>query len=69
LKALFLNKKFSKAPSAEFGINIWRDDFNEGEKLFDKRYNTGLNQLNYPTRKSLSGEFEYTGPLASNDNL
>lgn len=65
---MFLNKKFSKAPSAEFGINVWRDDFNEEEKLFDKRYKPGKLEYmpNYPQRYSLTGEFIEEGPLASN---
>jgi hypothetical protein len=65
---MFLNKKFSKAPSAEFGINVWRDEFNEDEKLFDKRYKPGKLEYmpNYPQRYSLTGEFIEEGPLASN---
>jgi hypothetical protein len=67
----FLNKKFSKAPSAEFGINVWRDEFNEEEKLFDKRYKPDKleNMPNYPQRYSLTGEFIEDGPLASNAAL
>ena len=68
---MFLNKKFSKAPSAEFGINVWRDEFNEEEKLFDKRYKPDKleNMPNYPQRYSLTGEFIEDGPLASNAAL
>ena len=71
LAKMFLNKKFSKAPSAEFGINVWRDEFNEGEKLFDKRYKPDKleNMPNYPQRYSLTGEFIEDGPLASNAAL
>jgi hypothetical protein len=67
----FPRKKFSKAPSAEFGINVWRDDFNEEEKLFDKRYKPGQLEYmpNYPKRYSLTGEFIEEGPLASNAAL
>jgi hypothetical protein len=65
---MFSNKKFAKAPSAEFGINVWRNDFNEGEKLFDKRYkpNQLENMPDYPQRYSLTGDFIEEGPLASN---
>lgn len=68
---MLLNKKFSKAPSADFGINVWRDDFNEEEKLFDKRYKPGKLEYmpNYPQRYSLTGEFIEEGPLASNATL
>jgi hypothetical protein len=37
----FSSKKFAKAPNADYGINVWRDDFDEQEKLFDKRYKPG----------------------------
>jgi hypothetical protein len=68
---MLMNKKFAKAPSAEYGINVWRDDFNEGEKLFDKRYKPGKLEYmpNYPQRYSLTGEFIEEGPLASNAAL
>jgi len=68
---MFSNKKFSKAPSAEFGINVWRNDFNEEEKLFDKRYKPGKLEYmpDYPQRYSLTGEFIEEGPLASNAPL
>jgi len=65
---LFPDKKFAKAPSADFGINIWRKDFNEDEKMFDKRYKPkNLEYMpTYPQRYSLTGEFMEEGPLASN---
>lgn len=67
----FPKKKFAKAPQAEYGINVWRDDFNEQEKLFYKRYKPGQLEYmpNYPKRYSLTGEFIEEGPLASNAAL
>lgn len=62
------NKKFSKAPSAEFGINIWRKDYDEDKKMFDKRYKPNKLEYmpNYPERYSITGDFIEEGPLASN---
>jgi hypothetical protein len=59
---------YSKPSMANFGINIWQDDFNEGEKLFNKRYKPSGVQFmpNYPERYTLSGEFKEDGPYASN---
>ena len=67
----FPDKKFAKAPSAEYGINVWRNDFNEDKKLFDKRYKPGQLEYmpNYPKRYSLTGEFMEEGPLPSNAAL
>ena len=67
----FSAKKFAKAPSAEYGINVWRNDFNEDKKLFDKRYKPGQLEYmpNYPKRYSLTGEFMEEGPLPSNAAL
>lgn len=68
---IFPDKKFAKAPSAEYGINVWRNDFNEDKKLFDKRYKPGKLEYmpNYPQRYSLTGEFMEEGPLPSNAEL
>jgi hypothetical protein len=65
---MFWNKKFSKAPSAEFGINVWRKDFDEDTKMFNKRYKPGNLEYmpDYQKRYSLTGEFIEDGPLASN---
>ena len=53
------------------GVNMWRETFDAGQQLFEKRYNPAAQSFmpNYPTRPSLSGEFEYKGPLAANDFL
>jgi len=67
----FSSKKFAKAPNADYGINIWRDDFDEQEKLFDKRYKPDELEYmpEYPKRYSLTGEFIEEGPIASNATL
>jgi hypothetical protein len=67
----FSSKKFAKAPNADYGINVWRDDFDEERKLFDKRYKPGELEYmpEYPKRYSLTGEFIEEGPIASNATL
>jgi hypothetical protein len=67
----FSSKKFAKAPNADYGINVWRDDFDEERKLFDKRYKPGQLEYmpEYPQRYSLTGEFIEEGPIASNATL
>ena len=59
---------FSKPSKANFGIDIWTNQFKEEKKLFDKRYkpNNLKYMPNYPKRYSLTGEFIEDGPLASN---
>ena len=69
-KALTISgKEFSKTPSPTFGINTWRDDFDEEQKLFYKRYKPPDNiefMPSYPKRYSVTGDFIEDGPLASN---
>ena len=66
----FSSKKFKKPPSADFGINTWRDDMDTDQKMFDKRYKPKPGELEYmpkyPKRYSATGEFIEEGPLASN---
>jgi len=61
----------NRAPQANFGINTWNSSFNEGNKLFNKRYNLDdLNtKVNYPKRFNVTGNFLDNGPLASNADL
>ena len=72
-KALKISgKEFSKTPSPTFGINTWRDDFDEEQKLFDKRYKPPNDiefMPSYPPRYSVTGDFLENGPLASNAAL
>lgn len=53
---------------ANFGVNTWRQSFNEGEELFNKRYKANQLQYmsNYKPTYSLTGEFISDGPLPSN---
>jgi hypothetical protein len=68
-KERIITKDLYEQPAQpNFGYDTWGDTFNEGQKLFNKRYKT--NQLpympNYPTMYSLTGEFVTDGPLPSN---
>lgn len=68
-KARLVTKdKFSKPYMPNFGVDTWSTSFNEGEKLFNKRYKpTNLQFMpKYSQRYSLSGQFVEEGPLASN---
>jgi hypothetical protein len=57
-----------RAPEANFGPNLWRSKFNEGDKLYNERYvpQNLTNMSKYPYRFTMSGEFLTNGPLASN---
>jgi len=70
-KLFDFNKEFSKAPSANFGTDVWSSKFDIDRKLFDKRYKPShLNNMsNYPERYSLTGAFIDEGPIASNATL
>jgi hypothetical protein len=67
----FPRKQFSKAPLADYGIDIWRNNFDEQEKLFNKRYKPNQLQYmpNYSKRYSVTGEFVEEGPISSNATL
>ena len=67
-QALVTSNMYSKPSMANFGVNTWMSEFNEENKLFDKRYKPyGLQYMpNYPERYSLTGEFIEDGPFASN---
>ena len=55
------------------GVDMWKENFDMGMRLYDKRYNTNISSLpflqTYPERNTLSGEFVNVGPIASNDFL
>lgn len=59
---------YAQPAQPNFGYDTWGDSFNEGQKLFNKRYKP--NQLpympNYPPMYSMTGEFIGDGPLPSN---
>jgi hypothetical protein len=68
----FLDKEFEKTPSRASGVNIWRDDFDTQQKLFDERYKPPSNLKNmpsYPPRYSVTGDYLEEGPLASNATI
>jgi hypothetical protein len=70
-QALVTSNMYSKPAEANFGVNTWIDEFNEGNKLFDKRYKPPNLQFmpNYSQRYSLTGEFIEDGPFPSNASL
>lgn len=59
---------YARPPQANFGYDTWGDSFNEGQKLFNKRYKPNQLQYmpNYPPMYSITGEFIGDGPLPSN---
>jgi hypothetical protein len=59
---------YSKPAQANFGVDVWSQEFDEDKKLFDQRYKpSGLQYMpDYPKRYSLTGEFIEDGPYASN---
>jgi hypothetical protein len=73
-KALLYNDGENIQPVQYFnGIDMWRNQFNTGMELYDKRYAPSSNILpflpKYPKRPTLSGQFIDDGPLASNAYL
>jgi len=70
-QAKLINSPNTPPPEYFKGVNTWKTTYEAGKQLFDKRYNPSAQSFmpNYPERKSLSGEFEYNGPLAANDFL
>lgn len=59
---------YAQPPQANFGVDTWSKSFNEGQKLFNKRYkpNQLQNMPNYPPMYTATGEFITDGPLPSN---
>ena len=70
-KAKLFNPADTPPPQYFKGVNTWKNTFDEGAELFDKRYSPSAQSFmpSYPKRLSLSGEFEDNGPLAANDFL
>lgn len=67
-KARLINKPQTDSPQYFQGVNTWKDTFDEQMELYDKRYTPTASHFtpNYPSRKTLSGEFTDNGPLAAN---
>jgi hypothetical protein len=59
---------YARPGQANFGSDTWGSSFNEGQKLFNKRYKPNQLQYmpNYPPMYSITGEFIGDGPLPSN---
>ena len=58
----------NKPLQANFGVNNWKDSYNETQDLFNKRYKPNNLEFmpNYPPMYSITGEFIGDGPLPSN---
>jgi len=67
-KTVITNKLYDKPSQPNFGVNIWKASFDEGKKLFDKRYKPPQlpSMPNYPPMYSITGDFLEDGPLPSN---
>ena len=59
---------FSRPSVPNFGVDIWKSTFTDGEKLYNERYKPNKQRYmpNYPKRYSFTGEFIEDGPFASN---
>jgi hypothetical protein len=70
-KAKLIADKNRPPPDYFKGVNTWRQTFDEGQRLFDRRFYSGSSPMApyYPERQTLSGEFIDSGPLAANDFL
>jgi hypothetical protein len=65
---IITNNMYAQPPQPNFGYDTWGQSFNEGQKLFNKRYKSNQLQYmpNYTPMYSLTGEFIGDGPLPSN---
>lgn len=68
---LITSNIYEKPDMANFGVDIWKQNFDEENKLFDERYKPkGLQYMpDYPKRYSLTGEFIEDGPYPSNAQI
>jgi hypothetical protein len=59
---------YAQPPQPNFGVDTWGESFNEGQKLFNRRYKPNQLQFmpNYTPTYTLTGEFVSDGPLPSN---
>ena len=76
-KAALYNKLLTKPMQYNEGKNTWRQQFNAGTELYNKKYKlkhmgppgSGAALLQYPIRDTLSGQFKDDGPLPANSYL
>jgi len=70
-QALVTPNPFAKPGMANFGVDVWSDGFDDGMKLYDKRYKPPQLKYmpDYPKRYSMTGGFIEDGPFASNATL
>lgn len=72
-RAFQIKSDNSPPPTYQKGTNTWIDAFDEGQALYEKRYNPQFEVITslpkYPSTPTLTGEFVTTGPLASNADL
>lgn len=67
-KKIITKDRYGQPAQADFGLNTWEKDFEEGKNLFNKRYKTKQLEYmpNYPPMYSVTGEFVTEGPLPAN---
>jgi len=67
-QAVITDRLYGKPIQAQFGVDMWKTEFNEYNSLFTKRYKRDVSQYmpNYPLMHSLTGEFISDGPLPAN---
>lgn len=63
--------KIDKPIQPYWGLNIWRKQFDEERKLFNKRYKpVGFpHMMSYPLRYTMTGQFQNSEPLPSNTSF
>jgi hypothetical protein len=69
VNARIIKNSDNSSPQYFKGVNTWKESFDAGMELYDKRYTPETSEFTpkYPTRDTLSGEFITNGPLASNE--
>jgi len=65
---IITDNMYAQPPQPNFGVDNWGESFNEGQKLFNRRYKPNQLQFmpNYTPTYTLTGEFVSDGPLPSN---